>query len=235
MGEVQAVNEASPALGKIVWGLLVAVFVGVMLGIGVWAWQGGWKRTAGGEERLLEGLKVYGVVPDFELTERSGMPFRLRELRGQIWVAQFFYTHCQDVCLLTVPEMGLLQLQFKDEPHIRFVSITADPERDTPRVLRAFADRFSAERGRWFFLTGDKIVIYRLAQEGLRLGMGEIQNAPDEQQKTGEEKEILHPSRFILVDRLMRIRGYYSGIDVESVARLSRDLKKLLRNREKAP
>lgn len=220
-------KKGVPIWLQILWGLLAVVMV-VIVGTGVWFWQGSLSREGGWEEKRLEGLQIYGAVPEFGLIERSGRRVELSDLRGKFWVAQFFYTNCPDICPLTVPQMVLLQLDFKDVPGIRYVSITVDPERDTPEVLREFAERFSGDPERWFLLTGEKAAIYRLAQEGFRLGIGEMENPPEEKAKTGEEKAILHSARIILVDRKAQIRGYYSGIEADAMVRLRRDLKALL-------
>lgn len=219
------------SLRKILWGLLVVLSAAVV-GTAVWTWQAGGSRQGGWDKRRLEGLKIYGAVPDFTFVERSDRNVSLGDLKGKVWVAQFFYTHCTDICPLTVPQMGLLHLQYLNDPEfrsaIRFVSITVDPERDTPQVLKKFAEHFSADPDLWLFLTGDKAMIVRLAQQGFKLGIGEEANPPEVAKKTGEEKEIFHSSRLILVDRKAQIRGYYSGIDAEAMVRLRKDLKKLL-------
>lgn len=219
------------SLRKILWGLLV-VLSAVVIGTAVWTWQAGGSRQGGWDERRLEGLKIYGTVPDFMFVERSDRKVSLGDLKGKVWVAQFFYTHCTDICPLTVPQMGLLHLQYLNDPEfrsaIRFVSITVDPERDTPDVLSKFAEHFSADPDLWLFLTGDKDMTYRVAQQGFKLGIGEEKNPPEVIKKTGEEKELLHSNRLILVDRKAQIRGYYSGIDAEAMVRLRRDLKTLL-------
>lgn len=213
---------------KILWGLAAIALV-AFGAQAVWNWQRG-----GSHEKVLEGLKVYGTVPDFSLTERSGRKITLSDLKGKVWVALFFYTECRDICPLIVPQMGLLHLEYKTDPEfrseVRFVSITVDPERDTPQVLAKFADRFSANPDLWLFLTGDKAAIYRLTQEGFKVGMGEQENPPEVTEKTGEEKEIFHSSRLILVDRKAQIRGYYSGIEAEAMVRLRKDLRKLLQS-----
>lgn len=214
---------------------ILAVVLTVFVALTVWKWQRGGISEVG-EERPLEGLKNFGIVPDFTLTERSGRKASLADLKGKVWVAQFFYTHCTDICPLTVPQMSLLHLEYLNDPEfrsaVRFVSITVDPERDTAQVLRKFADGFSADPELWLFLTGDKAVTYRLAQQGLKLGIGEEKNPPEVVEKSGEEKELLHSNRLILVDQKGRIRGYYSGIDAEAIVRLHSDLKTLLQSKE---
>ena len=118
------------------------------MGMAVWKWQQGTMSEAK-EENLLEGLKPFGVVPDFTFIERSDRKISLANLNGKVWVAQFFYTGCRDICPLTVAQMGLLHLEYLNDPDfrstVRFVSITVDPERDTPEVLRKFAEHFSAD------------------------------------------------------------------------------------------
>jgi protein SCO1/2 len=223
-------------LRKILWGLLGIVLV-VLAGITVRTWHARTRGQGGWEEKHLEGLKVYKTIPDFSLVERSGRKVELAHLKGKVWVAQFFYSHCRDICPLTVPQMGLLHLEYKSDPEfrsgVRFVSITVDPERDTPQVLKEFAGRFSADPEMWLFLTGDKPAIQRLAQEGFGLGIGEQENLPEVKEKTGEEKEFFHSGRLILVDGKARVRGYYSGLEADAMVRLRRDLKRLLQGNER--
>ncbi len=218
-------------LRKIQWGFL-ALLLATLLGIAAWNWQARTSKQGGWEEKHLEGLKVYKTVPNFSLVERSGRKIGLADLKSKVWVAQFFYTNCRDICPLTVPQMGLLHLEYQKDPEfradVRFVSITVNPERDTPEALIKFADRFSADPERWFFLTGDRSAIYHLAQEGFGVGIGEEENPPEVKEKTGEKKEFFHSARLILVDRKGQIRGYYSGLEAEAMVRLRRDLKALL-------
>ncbi len=217
-------------LRRVLWGVL-AVACAAIVGAAIWQWRGR-AMSQPNPEILLEGLKNYGTVPDFTFTERSARKVTLADLRGKVWVAQFFYTHCTDICPLTVPQMGLLHLEYLNDPDfrsaVRFVSMTVDPERDTPEVLSKYAERFSADPDLWLFLTGDKATIVRLAQQGFKLGIGEEANPPDVAKKTGEEKELFHSNRLILIDRKAQIRGYYSGVDAEAMVRLRHDLKTLL-------
>jgi len=217
-------------LRRVLWGLL-AVACAAIVGAAILQWRGHALSGTSSEE-LLEGLKNYGSVPDFTFTERSGRKISLDDLKGKVWVAQFFYTNCTDICPLIVPQMGLLHLEYLNDPDFRsagrFVSITVDPERDTPEVLSKYAEHFSADPDLWLFLTGDKVATYRLAQQGFKLGIGEQPNPPEVVKKTGEEKEFFHSNELILVDRKAQIRGYYSGIDAEAMVRLRRDLKTLL-------
>jgi cytochrome oxidase Cu insertion factor (SCO1/SenC/PrrC family) len=149
-------------------GMLVLVLAGI-LGTAMWIRQNLRFDLWNEGERQLEGLQVFGTLPDFSLIERGGRRVTLADFRGKVWIASFIYTHCTDTCPLQSARMARLQEDLRAEPDVRLVSITVDPERDTPRVLAEYAARFSADRDRWLFLTGGKMAIYALAQEGFHL------------------------------------------------------------------
>jgi protein SCO1/2 len=122
--------------------------------------------------------------------------------------------------------MRLIQDEFAKEKNLRLVSITVDPDRDTPKVLTEYANRFGASPDRWFFLTGEREQLSRLAQEGFRLSAVPIS-------RDGDASSIIaHSSRFVLVDRKAHIRGYYHGTNIDALVRLRRDLQKLLKKAE---
>lgn len=212
---------------QILWWLLLVVIAGVA-GIGVWSWQQGWVRQGTSEKTPLEGLKVFGTVPDFSLIERSGRQVNLSDLKGKIWIANFIYTNCPDTCPIQSAQMKELQNEFSNEKDLRLVSITVDPERDTPTVLSEYANRFGANPERWFLLTGEKEAIYRLAQEGFHLGAAEISHG----QRPASGATHTHSPRLVLNDRKVQIRGYYPATDAEAMVRLRRDLKTLLRSQK---
>ena len=237
----------------------MAVALAGVLGAAVWAWQAWRPGSSQPDARLLEGLKVFGVVPDFSLVQRDGRRVTLGDFRGNVWIANFIYTHCTETCLLQSAKMARLQEELKAEPEFRSVSITVDPEQDTPEVLSEYAARFGANRERWLFLTGEKKALYNLAREGFRLGVADPEEAGDGSAKQERPdrptsqllqdalatvleplsaqahpghpgRPFLHSSRFVLVDRHARIRGYYPGTDEEALGRLRRDVRDLLRD-----
>ncbi len=168
-----------------------------------------------------EPLPILSTVPDFTLTERSGQPFGLNDLRGQVWVADFIFTNCAGTCPIMTTAMTEIQkialVEKLDD--VKLVSITVDPERDTLEVLQRFADGYGALKDRWYFLTGDGAAIQQLANKGFLLSAA-ASGGP-------AEEPIIHSNRFVLVDRQGRIRGYYDGTEEESVAQLLKDLNKL--------
>ena len=166
----------------------LALGVAFVAGLGWWIGLGSKANVPSTDERPLEGLQVFGTVPPFSLIERSGTRVTRDNLMGTVWIVNFIYTHCPDTCPLQTANMSRLQRDFKDVKDLYFVSITVDPDRDTPPVLREYADRYGADPARWLFLTGEKEAIYRLAREGFHLGAG----FPNDQGQ-GPAKGRAHP------------------------------------------
>jgi protein SCO1/2 len=108
-----------------------------------------------------------------------------------------------------------------ERPGIRLVSITVDPEHDSPAVLAEYAGRYGADPARWLFLTGERPAIERLARESFHLAAGEGDAA-------GGGEPFLHSTRLVLVDGEGRIRGTYDGTDAARVRALRAELEALL-------
>ncbi len=162
----------------------------------------------------------YGRVADFTLTEASGKPVGLADLCGKVWIASFIFTHCAGSCPIMTHYLAKAQQQLPVRDDLRLVSITVDPGRDTPTVLTKYAAKNDADRARWLFLTGEMPEIRRLARETFKL-------AVDATAGTAEEP-ILHSSKFVLVDRNGAIRGYYDGLELETLKKLVRDVERVL-------
>lgn len=159
----------------------------------------------------------YSAVPDFNLTERSHRQVTRKELEGQIWVADFIFTHCAGICPAMSEKMRVLQDRLPKE--IRLVSFSVDPYNDTPEVLTEYANRYGADPERWLFLTGDADAIQKLSVGGFKLALDP---------SSGTENEpITHSSRFVLVDQAGHIRGYYGTEDTDALDRLIADAKTL--------
>jgi protein SCO1/2 len=168
-----------------------------------------------------EAIADYGAVPEFALVSQTGDSVRLADLRGQVWIADFFFTHCASSCPMMSARLERLSENLDPRAHI--VSFSVDPERDTPARLAEYARNYAVEPGRWLFLTGDKPQIRRLVQEGFHLA---VDDATPQDIAAGAEA-VLHSTRFVLVDGRGRIRGYYDGTDEAAVARLGRDLERI--------
>ncbi|OGL61314.1 MAG: hypothetical protein A3J27_15295 [Candidatus Tectomicrobia bacterium RIFCSPLOWO2_12_FULL_69_37] len=196
----------------------------------------------------LSPLPTYGAVPDFTLTDARGRAVGRKDLAGKVWVADLIFTRCTDTCPLQTGEMARLQAEFAGERDMRFVSITTDPAYDTPAVLAQYAARHKANLDTWFFLTGEEKAIARLAREGFRLAFATRSSSREgpraflgrlwaalgprpasAHHDPGHSVEISHSSRFVLVDRGGRIRGYYLSSEQESLEKLKADIRTLLR------
>ncbi len=220
---METASSRNPTNRYFLWGVLVAAMAGVLAAT---FWLGSTRsRTGGWDDRPLEGLGRFGTAPDFSLIERSGKPIRLLDLKGKILVVNFIYTRCKDSCPLQSAEMAKFQSDLKDLKEVRLISVSVDPERDTPEALSRYAERFHADPERWLFLTGQKEEIYRLAQEGFHL------SALPASEVGQKSTEILHSSRFVLVDGEAEIRGYYDSTDPEALRRAQRHVRTLLRQR----
>ena len=148
----------------------------------------------------------------FELMERGGAMVRSEELKGEPYVVCFFFSTCPGTCKRQSSQMRLLQGKFKGQP-IRLVSISVDPEVDTPEVLATYADSFNADPKQWLFLTGKLDDIIRVGTEMFFL--------------PGVERRG-HPDRFCLVDAQGDLVGSYVWLDEEERELLVKHIEELL-------
>jgi protein SCO1/2 len=182
-----------------------------------------WSLKASYARRQAE-LPVLGQLPAFSLTERSGRMVTRNDLMGRPWVADFIFTRCTGICPLLSARMAGLQEFLDGRPDVTLVSISVDPQYDTPEVLARYADRHGADPDRWLFLTGEWEAIRTLVGEGFMLGVSRA--------KPGEVPDgelVTHSDRLVLVDGEGRIRGFYHGTEDDSVERLEADLERVAR------
>jgi protein SCO1 len=160
-------------------------------------------------------------LPKFVLTERSGQPFDSSTMKGKIWVADFFFATCPGVCLDMSQRMSYIKNATRDLADVRLLSISTD-EKDTPAVLKEYADRLQAG-DRWFFVTGEKQRVFQLSAEGFKLA---LEDAPG----VSVADKFIHSTRLVLIDRNGWIRGYYDGIGdnlAKEAERLLADIQQL--------
>lgn len=160
-----------PSPRRLPWllGVLILLLAGTLAA--GWSWYFLRGQTREGADNTLQGLQMFGTLPDFSLVGQDKQKVTRADLLGTVWVANFIYTHCTDTCPLQSARMAALQRDFPGQQDLRFISISVDPKRDTPAVLAQYAARFDADQSRWWFLTGDKQAIYALIQEGFRLSV----------------------------------------------------------------
>ncbi|MEN3038065.1 MAG: SCO family protein [Candidatus Kryptonium sp.] len=192
--------------------IILSIAIGVFIALRIQIWKVSSAAT----------LPIYGEIPDFNLIDQNGEKIDLEKLKGNIWVADFFFTSCAGICPRMTEQMSRVQEAFKDNPRIKLVSFTVDPERDSVWVLSEYAKGWGAINGKWFFVTGEKKKIYELARQGFKLPVEEGDGGPE---------DFIHSDKFVLVDSKSRIRGYYSGIETEDVDKLIKDIKLILREK----
>lgn len=163
-----------------------------------------------------------GHVPSFALTDQLGRRTTDTDLLGKVWVANFVFTRCPSVCPLLTAKFAALQKQLGPLP-VRFVSISVDPEYDTPQVLASYAARFEANPERWQFLTGPLKDIEKTVVQGFKVHRGD----PEPSAADPTLVEIMHGEHFVLVDAQGEIRGYYRS-DAAGLKELEGDLRGLV-------
>ena len=163
-------------------------------------------------------LPKHWEIPDFRFTERGGQSIGRADLLGKVWLADFFYTSCPGPCPMMSSRLSALHEKLRDKDNVRLVSISLDPEKDTPEVLRQYATRFKAGPN-WLFLTGDKQATYALAEQGFKLAVADVRNSPD---------PITHSTKLVLVDRDGWVRGFYEGVGEDQTAKLLSDIERFV-------
>ena len=199
--------------------LLTIAFAALLLAIPIlYAWHHPQKGPA---------LPTYGTVPTATFTDQRGQTFHLDSLRGKVWVADFIFTACRDICPALTQQMKRLQddLRRNSVQDVMLVSLSVDPTTDTPQALTAYAAKVSADPTNWVFLTGDLQTIEGTIVKGFRVSLDRAKEPAPAQ---GQESllSITHGNRFVLVDRAMNIRGYYD-VTAEGLDVILKDLKRI--------
>jgi protein SCO1 len=121
-------------------------------------------------------LPKIAPAPEFSLTSQDGEQLKLADLRGKVVAVTFIYTLCTNTCPVLTPMMSFVQDRLGADfgAKIAFVSITVDPEHDTPEVLREYAQAFGANLAGWAFLTGPPAAIREVTR---RYGVFASKNA----------------------------------------------------------
>ncbi|MFN0195646.1 MAG: DUF420 domain-containing protein [Planctomycetaceae bacterium] len=151
-------------------------------------------------------------IQDFELTERSGKKVTKQDLLGKPWAICFIFTRCKFTCPQVTDAMRQLQVSVKDED-VRLVSLTVDPETDTPEQLTNYASAYGADPEKWLFLTGNRILIYDLIKRSFRMPVKVISN-----------EDFLHTNNVLYVDAHGVVRGKYDSLSADDMVELRKVL-----------
>lgn len=175
---------------------------------------------------------IWHQVKNIELKNQLGATVSLDSLKGKVIVADFFFTHCASICPTLMRNIRRLQdgLKLKDDMRridttfVQFLSFSVDPVRDSPTVLKKYADHYGVNSDVWWLLTGEKKTIYDFALNELKLGL---------QDSTSVDSNFVHTDYLTLLDKDRVIRGYYHGTDTAALAKLADDLVFIMLERDK--
>jgi protein SCO1/2 len=171
-------------------------------------------------------LDDYGVVPAFALTDQDGKPFTEDALRGHVTIVDFIFTRCDTVCPASSLKMHRIQEETSDQPDLKLVSFSVDPEYDTAPVLAAYATRYEADPTRWRFVTGPIDKVRKVVTDAMMISMDK-----DGRTQANGAPNIVHEPHFLLIDTDLHIRGLYDSTEPVRLDTLVRDARDLARAR----
>ena len=162
-------------------------------------------------------IAKYHKISDFKLTNQNGKEITQANYKDKIYVADFFFTTCQDICPLMTKNMYELQEELKNDNEILLLSHTVIPEVDTVKRLKEYAIENNVDDSKWNLVTGDKKQIYELARKSY-LAV---------EDSNFNEFDMIHTENFMLIDKEKQIRGFYDGTNSEEINRLLKDIEVL--------
>lgn len=204
-------NRVADRMQRLAWaGAFLAFVLAVAMGFSMWR---------GAERRDVGPLPSIGAVPEFSLTDQDGRTVTKDDLRGNIWIADFIFTRCKGPCPIMTARMLEVQRALVKTPDVKLISISIDPEHDTPQVLKTYAQENHADTDRWKFLTGDKVAIEKLVTEGFMQHLSEQNGEP------------VHGTMFLVIDGNGMLRSARMLEDPELIQKILTDTGNLLREK----
>lgn len=155
------------------------------------------------------------TIADFELINQNGKIITQKDYKGKIYIADFFFTRCTNICVAMAYNMNELQEYYKNDNDIMFLSHSVTPVMDSVPVLKEYAINKGVIDGKWNVTTGAKKHIYDLARKSY---FAVIEDGD------GGEDDFIHTEQFVLIDKERRIRGYYDGTNKEDMQKLKDDM-----------
>jgi protein SCO1/2 len=168
----------------------------------------------GPKKAIAEGDTTYHTIGDFSFTNQYKETISQRNTTGKIYIADFFFATCQNICPAMSTQLIRVQDAIKNDNDILILSHTVNPVHDTVEVLFEYAGKYKAIKDKWHFLTGNKKDINSLAEKSY------LVSAQDD----GTPEGFVHSEKFLLVDKQRRIRGVYDGTDSLQVDKLIKDI-----------
>ena len=161
-------------------------------------------------------------ILDFSLINQLGDTISLSDVEGSILIVDFFFTRCATICPILTSNLKLIQDRLPDG--VRILSHSVTPFADSVSVLSSYADKNGADSSLWWFLTGQKAEIYKLARKSYFACLDE---------GDGGYQDFVHTENVVLVDTQGRLRGFYDGTREEEISQLYQDLTRLIKENSK--
>ncbi len=177
------------------------------------------------EYKLIDGKEVtdtiYPTIPFFYFLNDDSVLVKSTDMKGKVWVADFFFTTCPTICPTMTKNMKKLNAATKDlHDDLQFISISINPQHDTPSKLKRYREHYKATASNWQFFTGKEAETHQLGIENFQIFAGR-----DDESEGG----YAHSGAFTLVDKEGFVRGVYLGTDEKQVTQLEKDIRKLLK------
>lgn len=169
----------------------------------------------------------YGhTIGKFSFLNQEGKLITQEDVKGKVFVAEYFFTTCGTICPIMNQQMQRVHKAYKGNSDFQILSFTVNPEVDTVEQMKRYADQHGADSKQWFFLTGTREKLYDLARKSFFV------LKPAEAENQGDVgSDFIHTNNFVLVDKQMRIRGYYDGTNAKEVDELIGDIELLLKEK----
>lgn len=177
----------------------VVLFGGFFLVVRKWLAYG-----TNSDQRALIASSIISEVQPFAFTNQDGQPFTSQDVKGKVYVAEYFFTTCPGICPKMNSNMKQVYEAFKDEPDFRILSYTCQPEVDSVPLLKKYADSLGVNKN-WVFLTGRKDSLYRMARVSYKI------DDPNNNVASIED-DFLHTQNWALVNREGKVVGIYDGL-----------------------
>lgn len=163
-------------------------------------------------------------IGPFSFQNQNNKEVTLEAVRGKVFVVEYFFTTCGTICPKMNAQMQRVQEKFRGNENFKILSFTVNPEVDTVEQMKRYADEHNADHSQWHFLTGTREKLYELARKSFFV------LKPAEAQNLGDVgSDFIHTNNFVLVDKQLRIRGYYDGTNPKEVDKLMKDVGLLLK------
>lgn len=166
----------------------------------------------------------YGhTIGKFSFLNQEGKQITQEDVKGKVFVAEYFFTTCGTICPIMNQQMQRVHKAYKGNSDFRILSFSVNPEVDTVEQMKRYAEQHGADSKQWFFLTGTREKLYDLARKSFFV------LKPAEAENQGDVgSDFIHTNNFVLVDKEMRIRGYYDGTNTKEVDEMIKDINQLL-------